>query len=137
VQAVAERLADPAPEVRRQAGLSLAKFGPAARPATSALTGVFRADPDKLARVYALHTLCTAYGSDAKELIPVFTGRLKTEPDFEVRVAIAEELGSMGPAGAPALPALRDAQRDPQVKVREAARSAIRQIEKPTTKPKS
>ena len=136
VQAVAAQLDDPAAEVRRQAGLSLGKFGPAARAAADPLTAVFKADPDKLARIYALHTLRTAYGSEAKELIPVLTGRLKADPDFEVRVAISEELGSLGSAGASALPALREAQRDPQIKVREAAAAAIRQIQKPPEKSK-
>lgn len=136
VLAVAARLADPTAEVRRQAGLSLGKFGPAARAAAEPLSTVFKADPDKLARIYALHTLCTAYRNEAKELIPVLTGRLKADPDFEVRVAIAEELGSMGPQGAPAVPALREAQRDPQIKVREAAVAAVRQIQKPPEKAK-
>jgi HEAT repeat protein len=136
VQAVAGQLTDPAADVRQQAALSLAKFGPAARPAADPLTGVFRSDPDKLTRMYALHTLCTSHGSEANTLIPVLTDRLKADPDFEVRVAIAEELGAMGRNGAAAIPALRDAQRDPQIKVREAAGAAIRQINKPPEKGK-
>lgn len=136
VQALAEQFADPSAEVRRQAALSLGKFGPAARAAAGPLTAVFQADCDKLARIYSLHTLRSAYGSDAKELIPVLVGRLKTDPEFEVRVAIADELGSLGPSGAPAIPTLRDAQRDPQVKVREAALAAIRRIQKPVDKVK-
>jgi HEAT repeat protein len=130
VQAVADRLSDPCPEVRRQAGLSLNKFGPAARSAGDALIDVFKSDPDKLARVYALHTLRFSFGTDAKDLIPVMTQRLKTDPEFEVRVAIAEELGSLGPSGVPAIGALREAQKDPQIKVREAAVAAVRQIQK-------
>jgi HEAT repeat protein len=136
IQAVSGELSDPSAEVRRQAGLSLGKFGPAARAAADRLAAAFRADADKLARIYSLHTLRTAYGSDAKDLIPVLTERLKADPEFEVRVAIAEELGSLGPAGAPAIPALREAQRDPQIKVREAASAALRAIQKPAEKSK-
>jgi HEAT repeat protein len=130
VQAVADRLSDPAAEIRRQAGLALGKFGPAARSAGEALTSVFKSDRDKLARIYALHTLRMSYGTDAKELIPVMTERLRADPEFEVRVAIAEELGSLGPSGVPAIGALREAQKDPQIKVREAAVAAVRQIQK-------
>lgn len=130
VQAVAGCLADPSAEVRRQAALSLAKFGPAARAAADPLTAVFKSDPDRLARIYSLHTLRMSFGTDAKELIPVMTQRLKADPDFEVRVAVAEELGSLGASGVSAIGALRDAQKDPQVKVREAAIAAVRQIQK-------
>jgi hypothetical protein len=70
-------------------------------------------------------------------LIPVLTERLKNDPAFEVRVAVAEELGALGAAGKPAIPALRIAQRDPQIKVREAARAALKVIEQPSQKPNS
>jgi HEAT repeat protein len=131
VQAVAGWLRDPAVDVRRQAGLSLGKFGPAARPAAEALREVFESDPDKLVRIYALHTLTAAFGSEAHQLISTLTARLKADSDFEVRVAIADELGALGPAGNAAIPALREAQRDPQIKVREAAGAAIRNIQRP------
>ena len=75
-----------------------------------------------------------AVGAEEKELIPFFTERLKADPDFEVRVGIADELGSLGPAGKDALPALRAAQTDSQIKVRAAAAAAIKQIEKPVSK---
>ena len=91
-------------------------------------------DSDKDIRIDALHTLGVAYGSDAKELIPFFAERLKADKDFEVRIAIADELGSLGPAGKDALPALRAAQTDSQIKVRAAAAAAIKQIEKPADK---
>jgi HEAT repeat protein len=92
-------------------------------------------DADKEVRAVAVRALTAVYGSDAAEVIPVMTERLKADTDFEVRVAIAEELGSFGPAGKKAVSALRAAMKDPQIKVREAATLAIRQIEKPPVKP--
>ena len=74
--------------------------------------------------------------TDGRELIPLLTGRLKADREFEVRIAVADELGAMGPAGATAVPALREAQRDPQIKVRDAAATAIKLIQKPAEKPK-
>ena len=60
----------------------------------------------------------------------------RADPAFEVRVAVAEELGALGSAGKPAVPALRTAQRDPQIKVREAATAALKSIERSAQKPK-
>jgi len=96
---------------------------------------VILSDPDKAVRLNAVRTVFASYGEEAAKLIPTFTERLAADPDFEVRVAIAEEFGGLGPAGKPALPALRTAQRDPQIKVREAAAAAVKRIEAPP-KPK-
>jgi HEAT repeat protein len=136
VQAVAGQLTDSCADVRRQAALALGKFGPAARAAEKTLATIFTGDADKLARIYALHTLCTSFGTDGRELVPLLTGRLKADREFEVRVAVADELGAMGPAATGAIPALREAQRDPQIKVRDAAAAAIKLIQKPADKPK-
>lgn len=131
VNAVADRLADADPDVRQQTALALGKFGGAARGAAAALTKAFRGDTDKLVRVYALHALGTGFAGEPQSLLPILTGRIMSDPDYEVRVAIADELGALGPAGKPAVPALREAQRDPQLKVREAATIALRKIQSP------
>ena len=130
VQAVANRLPDASVEVRRQAALALAKFGPASRGAEKSLVQSFHGDDDKTTRIYALHALCTSFGTDAASVVGTVSARLAGEPEAEVRVAIAEELGAFGPAAKEALPALRAAQRDPQIKVREAAAVALRNIQK-------
>jgi HEAT repeat protein len=129
VAAVANWLSDPDSDVRQQAALALGKFGTVARGAVGPLTAAFQTDADKLVRIYSLHALSVSFYGDAPSLIPVLTGRLKIDPDYEVRLAIAEQLGALGPTGKAAVPALREAQRDPQLKVREAASFALRRIQ--------
>jgi HEAT repeat protein len=136
VQAIAATLTDKDADFRGQAVLVLAKFGPAVRSAEVELTKVLKSDAEKQVRLNAVRTLCSGYGSDAVNLIPVLTERLKDDPDFEVRVAVAEELGAMGPPAKAAIPLLRLAQRDAQIRVREAATAAVKKIEKPADKPK-
>ncbi|QEL19535.1 HEAT repeat domain-containing protein [Limnoglobus roseus] len=135
VKAVAKFLPDADPELRQLAALTLGKFGIIGRVASAELRKAFEQDADKLVRAYALNSLCSSYGAEAKELIPALAARLKADDDYEVRVAIAQQLGGMGPSGKDAIPALREARRDSQLKVREAAAFAIRQIEKPIEKP--
>lgn len=134
VVAVAAVLTDKTPEMRALAATTLGKFGPAVRSAETELTKAIKTDADKGVRLNAVRTLCSGLGSDAATLIPLLAERLKDDGDFEVRIAIAEELGAMGAAGKPAIPALRNAQRDPQLKVRDAATAAIKAIEKPPPK---
>jgi HEAT repeat protein len=127
-----------APELRRTAIVALSRFGPAVRPAEADLKAAMTKDKDKLVRLNAVRALVYGYGDQKKDLIPFLVDRLKpeAESDFEVRVAVAEELGGMGADGKPAVPALRSAQRDPQIKVRDAATAAIKAIEKPPAPPK-
>lgn len=136
VAALATVLADQNAELRALAALTLGKFGSAVRSVEADVLKALKSDPEKDVRLNLVRTLCSGYGSEAPALIPVLTERLKDDPAFEVRVAVAEELGGLGPAGKPAIPALRIAQRDPQIKVREAAASAIKSIERQTAKPK-
>lgn len=133
-------LGDPKEDVefRRHAVLALIRAGTAARSTADDLKKAMKGDADKLVRLNAVRALCAAYGAEKKDLLPELVERLKpdTEPDFEVRISIAEELGGLGMDGKPAVPALRAAQRDPQIKVRDAATAAIKAIEKPPAKPK-
>jgi HEAT repeat protein len=136
VTALASILADKNAELRALAALTLGRFGSAVRSVDAVVLKALKTDPEKDVRLNLVRTLCSGYGSDAPSLIPILAERLKDDPAFEVRVAIAEELGGFGPAGKPAIPALRIAQRDPQIKVREAATAAIKSIERLTPKPK-
>ncbi len=137
VDALASVLGDKSAELRALTALTLGKFGPIVRSVEGELVKALKSDSEKDVRLNLVRTLCASYGSDAPTLIPMLAERLKGDPAFEVRVAIAEELGALGPAGRPAIPALRQAQRDPQIKVREAATAAIKSIERPPPKPKS
>jgi HEAT repeat protein len=133
-EAIASAFAEKDAELRKQAARSLAKLGRAAKPIASKLKDLAASDADKDVRLDCIHTLGVAFGAEAKELIPFLTDRLKADPDFEVRIGIADELGSLGPDGKDALPALRAAQTDSQIKVRAAAAAAVKQIEKPVSK---
>ena len=133
-EAIAVALTEKDPELRKQAARSLAKLGRAAKHVAQKLKDAATSDTDKDVRLDCIHTLGVAYGAEAKDLIPFLTDRLKTDPDFEVRIGVADELGSLGPAGKDALPALRAAQTDSQIKVRAAAAAAVKQIEKPVGK---
>ncbi len=136
---LATQLADPDAEHRVLTVEALGKLGPAVRGVEAELLTLFRADPDKGVRRVSIRALCKALATEASRLIPALTERLQADPEFEVRVAIAQELGGLGENGKAAIPFLRAAQRDPQIRVREAAAAALKQIEraglKPTTEP--
>lgn len=128
VKAVAKALNDEGVEVRRQAALSLAKFFVGAKQADKELLAAFKTDVDPLVRAYSLHAVCVAYGEEAPTLIPELIARLdpKLEKEPDVRIAICDELGAMGPGAQSSVPALRTAQKDPETKVRAAASAALK-----------
>ncbi len=134
VQGTAVGLLDAVVEVRRQAALALGKFIGGGKIVEKELKLAFETDKDKQVRGAALRALAVGFGADAKTLIPMMTARLKVEPEFDVRIAIIEELGALDADGKDALPALREAQKDPQTKVREAATAAIKRISNPKPK---
>ena len=134
VLGTAAGLQDADVDVRRQAALALAKFTGGGKLVEKELKKAFEEDKDKQVRGAALRALCEGFGADAKLLIPTIVARLKIEPEFDVRIAIIEELSALGADGKDALPALREAQKDPQTKVREAASGAIKRILNPKPK---
>lgn len=133
--AIAKTLSDESTDTRKQACLALAKLGFVAKRSEQAIRQIMIGDPDKEVRALAVRALTATYATDQVELIPLLSDRLANDTDFEVRIAIAEELGSFGNSGKSAIPALRAATKDPQRKVREAAAAAIKQIERPPVKP--
>ena len=139
VAALAAQLADPDAEHRALTVEAIGKLGPAVRGVEVELLAMFRTDPDKGVRQVSIRALCKGLTTEASRLMPALTERLQADPEFEVRVAIAQELGGLGESGKAAIPFLRTAQRDPQIRVREAAAAAIKQLEragvKPTTEP--
>ena len=134
VMGTAVGLQDADVEVRRQAAQAIGKYVGGGKLAEKELKKAFEEDKDKQVRGAALRALCEGFGPDAKMLIPVIVARLKVEPEFDVRIAIIEELGALGAEGKDAIPALREAQRDAQTKVREAATGAIKRITAPKPK---
>ena len=102
-------LSDPDAELRSLCAQTLGRFGTAARVCEPELLAVVRGDKEKQVRVQAVRAYAALAGEDRASRIPVLAERLKADADFEVRVATAEELGRLGAAGKPALPALRAA----------------------------
>jgi HEAT repeat protein len=134
VKALAKTMADPEAEIRKASAMAVAKLGKVARLADKELRKLATSDKDKETRMDAIHALGVAFAAEPAELIPFLSNRLKDDVDFEVRIAIADELGGMGAAAKDAIPALRLAQKDQQIKVRAAAAAAIKQIEKASKK---
>jgi HEAT repeat protein len=131
VKAVAVALTDKSVEVRRLAAAGLGKFERGAREAEAELLAAFRkSDEDKLVKAYALHSLCVAVKDDPLKILPELTARLDptVEKDADVRIAICDEIGDMGPDAQPAVPQLRVAEKDPDGNVRKAAGFAIKKV---------
>lgn len=144
LKALGGGLSDKETEVRRRAAQAVIRLQ--TLPATAAvreasledaLKKAVAGDADMKVRLEALRALVLTFGDDSKDLIPFLGERLdaKAEKEFEVRVAVAEELGGLGLNGVAALPALRKAQTDAQIKVREAAQRAVQRITKAAAPP--
>ena len=133
VQAVAGMMADPDLETRRLAVRALGRFGMSASPVADELLKVAKSDKDKEVRVDAVRAFAAAVGPDAlkgrvKDLYPILDG----DPDFEVRLAVVEELGALGNAlkgDTETMAALQKRLNDPAAKVRTGAAEAIKRIE--------
>jgi HEAT repeat protein len=131
VKAVAAGLKDESVEVRRLAAAGLSKFERATREAEGELLAAFKkAGEDRLVKAYALHSLCLGMKDDPSRLLPELTARLDStvEKDPDVRIAICDEIGDFGPDAQSAIPQLRLAEKDPEGKVRDAAKFAIKKV---------
>lgn len=138
VQAIANLLKDPDIETRRVAVRTLGRFGLDASSVADALLKVAETDKDKEMRIDAVRALGSAMGPALKVRATDLIRMLEKDDDFEVRLAIVEELGALGNAvkdHKEIMAALHSRQSDPQVKVREAATAAIRRIQKPPPPP--
>ncbi|QEG26977.1 putative lyase [Gemmata obscuriglobus] len=149
VTALTAALADKDDDVRRGAARTLGTLGTAAAGATDELFKVLTTDPTKDIRVDAVRAFGSALGPNGvkarlADLRPLLDP--KKQPDYEVRLALIEEVAALGyehlgadllstdkavkAAAEETLRALRLRLADPQVKVREAAGIAVRKIEK-------
>ena len=149
IKALTVALTDAEDDVRRGAARTLGTFGSAAAPAVDELFKLVLSDKTKDIRVDAVRAFGSALGSTGvkarlKDLRPLLDPA--KQPDFEVRLALIDEIAALGydnlgadlaspDKGVKAealetIVALRLRLADPQVKVREAAGVAIRKIEK-------
>lgn len=129
VNAVAGELTHTDVEVRLTAVQTLARFGPAGRPATEQLTTAFQSDAAAKVREASARSLAAIWKTDPAKIIGGLAERLPTEQAVEVRVAIAELLGGFGPAAAGAATALRRARGDSDPRVRLVATEALQRVE--------
>lgn len=116
-------------ETRRVAAKTMAMFEEAAKGQEKELVTAFKTDTDKLVRAYALRALCATV-SDAEKLVPILITQLdsKTEKEADVRIAVCDELGLLGPDAQAAVPVIRDTQKDPEPRVRDAAAAALKKL---------
>jgi HEAT repeat protein len=150
VKALSAALSEKQPdEVRRGAARALGTFGTDAGAAADALFKTLTTDPVKDIRVDAVRAFGSVLGpAGVKKRLKDLRPQLdpKAQPDFEVRLALVDEIGALGyefvgidlastdkdvkAEALATLVALRQRQADPQVKVREAATNAVKKIEK-------
>jgi HEAT repeat protein len=149
LKALTTALGEADDEVRRRAARVLGTFGTDAGSTADALLKVVTTDKVKDIRVDAVRAFGSALGPTGvkarlKDLRPLLDPA--KQPDFEVRLALVDEIGSLGweyigtdltspdkavkDAAQETIVALRLRLSDPQLKVREAAGLAIRKIEK-------
>jgi len=139
VDALVGQLQSPNPGLRGQAAMELGEMGGAARDAVKPLAALLLADDDLNVRYWAASAL-GAIGPEAAEGVPALVAALRTTfpgrglkgPQryyADGRAVAAKALGLIGPAARSAAPALRDALRDTDSSVRDAAATALKQIE--------
>lgn len=121
-------------DIRRQAALALGKMGIEVNFVMKDILASLREDKDKTVRLYLIRTISTALGSGMRVFVKDLADCLSKEVDGNVRLAIVQELGALGPGAIEALPALEEAETDVVLQVREAARIARDQIRKPVKK---
>lgn len=133
VNALAAVLTHSADDLRLRAVRTLGAFGTAAALAAEPLLKAAETDKLKDVRVDAVRAFGSALGSGLKARVNDLIRILEKDPEFEVRLAVVEEIGALGNElqnDTETLKVLRKRLSDPHIKVREATAAAIRRIEK-------
>ncbi len=121
-------LADPEPAVRRAVIEALSSVGAGASAAIPALADVVVADPDPEARRLAARAL-SRFGRAGHVAIPVLVERGLVAPDPDARALSCDVLGSLDVLPQAVVRHLVEVlARDPDSAVRQAARSALKQV---------
>jgi HEAT repeat protein len=137
LQALNQLLQQDDGELRLRALRVLASFQSAARESAPHILRLARSDPLKTVRQQAVHTYAVLHGAELIQQLPEFLPLLQ-DPDHEVRLAVVEEVGALGPAlqnHAEVIRLLRQRLADPHLKVREAAAMALKRIEQKPQSP--
>ncbi len=122
---------DKSDEVREQIALSLAKLEGEAADCVGDLKEALRKEKNKTVRVFLVRTISNTQGEGMKNHVKDLADILVHEKEGEVRVALIQELGALGPAAKDAVAALENALGDAQVGVRDAAREALKRVKAP------
>lgn len=131
VAAVAVAATDPDDDLRRRAVRVLGSFGTAARTTADTLLKAAATDPHKDIRVDAVHGFGSVLGPEGLRSRLRDLLRLLNDPEHEVRIAVLDEIGALGPDlkdDLETLKAVRSRLSDPHLKVREAAALTLRKI---------
>ena len=129
VPALAKALrSDKSDDVRRQCALALGKMRNEVGSVTATILEAIRLDPEKTVRVFAVHALADSLGSALKDYVKELAEQLTKDSDPDVRLAIVQELGVLGPEAKDAIPALRRAATDVQLSVRDEAKKALKRV---------
>ena len=126
--ALAERFGETDTELKLALLETIGKFGAAGKEIHSRIVPILTGDPNPSIRRQAVRTLGKCLMTDEAALIRIMSQPLSTDTDFQVRVAIVEEFGAMRVDYKAAVPLLRQAQKDPQIQVREAAGLALKTL---------
>lgn len=129
VPALAKSLnTDQSVEVRQQAAVSLGKMTGELKSVAEGILTALKAEKEKSVRVLVIQAIANGLGNSLKDHIPALVEQLNQEPEGEVRLAIVQELGNLGPDAKDALPALNKTTTDVQITIREAAKIAIKKV---------
>lgn len=119
---------DKSEEVRQQAALALGKMRGETRDAAPAMVEALKQDSDKTVRIFVAHALGDSLGDGLRAYVKDLADALDKEGEGDVRVAIIQELGALGPAAKDALPALKKRVADVQLPVRDEAKKAVKKV---------
>lgn len=114
-------------EVRRQLAQTLGKLGDI-KTIVKDVFDLIKNEKDHTVRLYLARSIPGALSGGLQENVKDYAVWLGRDPDGEVRLALVQELGALGPAAKEALDALIAAESDVVIQVREAAREAVLQV---------
>ena len=121
---------DKSADVRQHAALALGKMrGEEVHAVAPAMIEAMKKDPDKGVRIFAVHALGNSLESTLRDFVKDLADHLGVETEGQVKVAIIQELGALGPTAREALPALQKAVSDVQITVRDEARKAVKKVQ--------
>ncbi|MSR54905.1 MAG: hypothetical protein EXS09_16705 [Gemmataceae bacterium] len=119
---------DKSEEVRQQAALALGKMRGQTTGVATAMIEALQKDADKTVRIFITHALGDSLGDGLGAYVKDLAEQLVKDSEGDVRIALIQELGALGPAAKDALPALHLRVTDVQLSVRDEAKKAVKKV---------